>query len=133
MTSPTPGEIQDLLKRLQEENHPPEHVLEAGELLASSLAPPDGFRMAVDFFSSRHARVRQLGLGMMRGLAARHEAARGFLEGTQDAAKLLGASAPVAAGGGGAAEKKPDYSAIGEVIKAWLRESKAKGQGSTRR
>ena len=57
--------------------------------------------------------VRTLAMSMMEALAPTHDAARGFVAGAKDAARLL------------VAEIKPDvpdYSAIGEVIKMWMRE-----------
>jgi hypothetical protein len=45
------------------------------------------------------------------------EAARGFMLGARDASRLLGREGPAKPAG-------PDYSVIGEVIKAWLRQSR---------
>jgi hypothetical protein len=55
----------------------------------------------------------------MEALAPNLDAARGFLSGARDAARLLGDEPERKAQG-------PDYTAIGEVIKVWLHESRNK-------
>jgi hypothetical protein len=110
---PAHQEIEELVRRLESCGYPLEHIREAGEILASVQAPALTYKMALGFWESAHPQVRILGMTMMEALAPQHDAARGFVAGAKDAARLL------------AAESKPDvpdYSAIGAVIKMWMRE-----------
>lgn len=118
---PAKQEIEELVRRLQIGSFRLADIREAGEILASTHTSAEAYQMGLDFAMSDHEQVRTLGLCIMEALSATSEAARGFLSGARDAARLLG-------GGPRPAEpaKQPDYSAIGEVIKVWLRESRDK-------
>jgi hypothetical protein len=69
--------------------------------------------MALGFWESRHGQDRTMAISMMQALAPAHEGARGFVAGAKDTAGLLVDEAKPGV---------PDYSAIGEVIKMWMRE-----------
>jgi hypothetical protein len=120
---PAREEIEELVRRLQTGNFPLVHIREAGEILASVHTPAEAYQLGLDFAMSTHEQVRTLGLVIMEALAPKLEAAKGFLAGARDAARLLSqepeARKPAA----------PDYSAIGEVIKVWLRESRGRRRG----
>ena len=125
MNQPSRQDIEELVRRLQNGNYPLSDIREAADILVGVQPNGEGYRMALEFATSLHEQVRLLGLCMMEKLAPHIEGARGFLAGAKDAARLLG-------GAGGAAPGKqgtPDYSAIGEVIKIWLRESRERGGG----
>lgn len=110
---PAQQEIDELVRRLESGKYPLDHIREAGEILASVQSASVTYRMALGFWESPNAQVRTLAMSMMEALAPIHDAARGFVAGAKDAARLL------------VAESKPDvpdYSAIGEVIKMWMRE-----------
>jgi hypothetical protein len=110
---PAQHDIDELVRRLESGKYPADHIREAGEILASVQEASVTYRMALGFWESSNPQVRTLAMSMMEALAPQHEAARGFLAGAKDAARLL------------TAEMKPnvpDYSAIGEVIKMWMRE-----------
>lgn len=123
MSQPTKQDIDELLRRLQTGSYSVPDIREAADILFSVQAPPLAYQMALDFATSLHEQVRILGLCMMEKLAPHLDAARGFLAGAKDAAKLVESKATDASG-----KPVPDYSAIGEVIKVWLRESR-KGRG----
>lgn len=110
---PARQEIEELVRRLESGKYPAAHIREAGEILASVQAPSVTYDMALGFWASPNAQVRALGMGMMEALAPQHEGARGFIAGTREAAKLLARELN---------PDVPDYSAIGEVIKIWMRE-----------
>lgn len=110
---PAPQEIQELVRRLETGQYPLDHIREAGEILASVQSPAVTYKMALGFWESTNLQVRTLGMSMMEALAPRHEAARGFVAGAKDTAGLLAQEN---------APSVPDYSAIGEVIKIWMRE-----------
>lgn len=116
---PARQEIDELVRRLQTGRFPLSDIREAGEILASVHTPAEAYQLGLDFAMSDHEQVRTLGLVIMEVLAPNLDAARGFLSGARDAARLLGT---------GPEPKKavPDYSAIGEVIKVWLQESRNK-------
>jgi hypothetical protein len=115
---PARQEIDELVRRLRSSPFHLSDIREAGEILATTLDIPEAYGLGLDFATSDNEQVRTLGLCIMEALAPKHDAARGFLSGARDAARLLGS-------GSQAEEKKgPDYSAIGEVIKVWLRESR---------
>jgi hypothetical protein len=116
MSKPTREEIDELVRRLQTGAYSHSDIKEAAEILFSVSNQVEAYQMALDFVTSLHEQVRMLGLCMMQKLAPSLESARGFLAGAQDAAKLL---APPASG-----PPVPDYSAIGEVLKVWLRDSR---------
>lgn len=118
MTGPAQQDIRELVRRLETDHYPVADIREAGELLASALARDEAYRMALGFWESEHGQVRALGLCMMRSLAPDHEGARGFVAGAQGARVLL-EEKPAA----------PDYSAIGEVIKHWMREYRRQRKG----
>lgn len=118
---PARQEIDELVRRLQSGPFPLADIREAGEILASVHTSAEAYQMGLDFAMSNHEQVRTLGLCIMDALSATSEAARGFLSGARDAARLLGGKTEPAP-----AENKTDYSAIGEVIKIWLRESRNK-------
>jgi hypothetical protein len=111
MTGPALQDIQELVRRLETTAYPVADIREAGELLAAAQPGDAAYRMALGFWESPHGQVRALGLSMMQSLAPAHEGARGFVAGARDAAGLLTPKPQV-----------PDYSAIGEVIKLWMRE-----------
>jgi hypothetical protein len=111
MTEPTQRDIRELVRRLETDAYSVNDIREAGELLAAGMAPEEAYRLALEFWESAHGQVRTLGLCMMRALAPAHAGARGFMAGAQHALAALEAK-PAA----------PDYSAIGEVIKLWMRE-----------
>lgn len=115
---PARQEIDELVRRLRSSSFPLRDIREAGEILAQTLEIPEAYALGLDFATADNEQVRTLGLCIMEGLAPKHDAARGFLSGARDAARLLG-TGPQAE-----AKKAPDYSAIGEVIKVWLRESR---------
>ena len=120
---PAREEIDELVRRLQTGSFPLVHIREAGEILASVHTPAEAYQLGLEFAMSEHEQVRTLGLVIMEALAPKLEAAKGFLAGARDAARLLSrgpdAQKPAA----------PDYSAIGEVIKVWLRESRSRRRG----
>lgn len=111
MTEPARQDIQELVRRLETASYSAAEIREAGELLASALDRDEAYRMALGFWDSEHGQVRALGLCMMRVLAPAHEGASGFVAGAKHAPGIAG-SEPSA----------PDYSAIGEVIKHWMRQ-----------
>lgn len=114
---PARHEIDELVRRLREGRFDLADIREAGELLASVHTPAENYQLALDLCMSDHDQVRTLGLVIMETLAPTMEAARGFMLGARDASRLLGREAPAKPAG-------PDYSVIGEVIKAWLRQSR---------
>lgn len=120
---PTRHEIEELVRRLQSGDFPLRDIREAGEILASVHTPMEAYQLGMDFAMSEHEQVRTLGLVIMEALAPNLEAAKGFLSGARDAARLL-RSEPEARKPAG-----PDYSAIGEVIKLWLRDSRKNRRG----
>ncbi len=114
---PARQEIDELVRRLQNSHFHLADIREAGEILASVHSQAEAYQLGLDFAMSDHEQVRTLGLVIMEELAPQLDAARGFLSGARDAARLLGREpAPRKAG--------PDYTAIGDVIKVWLRESR---------
>jgi hypothetical protein len=116
---PARKEIDELVRRLQEAPFPLTDIREAGEILVSVHTQAEAYQLGLDFAMSDHEQVRTLGLCIMEALAPGLDAARGFLSGARDAARLLGAAPERKAQG-------PDYAAIGEVIKVWLRDSRNK-------
>jgi hypothetical protein len=110
---PAQQDIDELVRRLESGRYPLEHIREAGEILASVQSASVAYKMALGFWEARNPQVRTLAMSMMEALAPSHEAARGFVAGAKDAAGLLAAQAK---------PDVPDYSAIGEVIKMWMRE-----------
>jgi hypothetical protein len=118
MTEPAQNDIRELIRRLENDRYSVPEIKEAGELLATGISRDEAYRMALGFWESEHSQVRTLGLCMMRALAPEHEGARGFVRGAQHALSQL--------------EEKPagpDYSAIGEVIKHWMREYRQQRKG----
>jgi hypothetical protein len=115
MAAPSRQEIDELVRRLQTDKYSLTDIREAAEILFSVQNQAEAYAMALDFATSLHEQVRILGLCMMEKLSPHLDVARGFLAGAQDAARLLEE---------GKAKAKPDYSAIGEVIKVWLRDYK---------
>jgi hypothetical protein len=110
---PAQHDIDELVRRLESGSYPAAHIREAGEILASVQSASVTYRMALGFWDSSNPQVRTLAMSMMEALAPTHDAARGFVAGAKDAARLL------------ASQQKPDvpdYSAIGQVIKMWMRE-----------
>lgn len=116
---PARQEIDELVRRLQTGHFPLSDIREAGEILVGVHTPAEAYQLGLDFAMSEHEQVRTLGLCIMDTLAPKLDAARGFLSGARDAARLLREEPPAKPAG-------PDYSAIGEVIKVWLRESRAR-------
>lgn len=116
---PARKEIDELVRRLQTGHFPLSDIREAAEILVGVHTPAEAYQLGLDFAMSDHEQVRTLGLSIMDSLAPNLDAARGFLSGARDAARLL-REEPAAKPAG------PDYSAIGEVIKVWLRESRAR-------
>jgi hypothetical protein len=114
---PARHEIDELVRRLRESRFALADIREAGELLASVHNAGENYQLALDFCMSDHEQVRTLGLVIMESLVPTMEAARGFMLGARDASRLLGREAPEKPAG-------PDYSVIGDVIKAWLRQSR---------
>jgi hypothetical protein len=117
MTRPTQEEIRELVRRLEADRYSVADIREAGELLAASLPAGEAYELALQFWDSEIGQVRTLGLCIMRVLSPAHEGARGFVAGAR-AAELP--AEPAAA---------PDYSAIGEVIKVWMREHRRRQGG----
>lgn len=118
---PPRQDIEELVRRLESGPFPLEDIREAGQILVSVQAHPISYGMALEFWESTHAQVRILGMSMMEALAPHLEGARGFVAGARDAAARLATEGR---------PNVPDYSAIGEVIKMWMRESR---QGKNRR
>ncbi|HLP43405.1 MAG TPA: hypothetical protein VK465_18020 [Fibrobacteria bacterium] len=119
---PARQEIDELVRRLRSSHFHLADIREAGEILASVHTPAEAYQLALDFAMSDHEQVRTLGLVIMEDIAPRLDAARGFLSGARDAARLLVREEPKPPG--------PDYTVIGEVIKVWLRDSREKrGRG----
>lgn len=124
---PSKQDIAELIRRLESSPFPTPHIREAGELLVGAQDHAASYKMAVEFSDSKFAQVRTLGLAMMEAIAPHHEAAKGFMAGARDAAKLLenGRMTP-----GDAKSNQPDYAAIGDVIKMMLRQDREnKGRG----
>ena len=111
MTDSARQDIHELVRRLETGRYSRAEIREAGELLASAMPGDEIFRMALGFWESGHEQVRALGLHMMEAIAPDHVGARGFLAGAKHA------PAPAAV-----KPDAPDYSAIGEVIRLWMRE-----------
>lgn len=118
---PARQDIDELVRRLKETPYPSADIREAGQILVGLQPHPLSYKMALEFSDSKSTQVRLLGLTMMEAIAPHFEAAKGFLAGAKDAAKLLenGRMTPIAD-----KPNPPDYSAIGEVIKMWLRQSR---------
>ncbi len=118
---PTKQDIEELVRRLETGAYPLVHIQEAGHLLVSAQPHAASYKLALEFAGAKSGQVRSLGLAMMEALAPHSDSAKGFLAGARDAAALLESGRlPVS-------ETKPsvpDYSAIGEVIKMWLRDSR---------
>ncbi|MDQ3002393.1 MAG: hypothetical protein M3Y08_14170 [Fibrobacterota bacterium] len=110
---PAQQEIEELVRRLESGKYPASDIREAGEILASVQSASATYSMALGFWESSNAQVRTLGMSMMEAIASIHEAARGFVAGARDAARLLANETK---------SNTPDFSAIGEVIKMWMRE-----------
>src|SRR4051812_39511300 len=117
---PPKQDIEELVRRLETQNYPVVHIREAGQILVSLHHKNQAYPMALEFAASPHRQVRMLGMTMMEALAPDSEAAKGYLAGIRDAEKLLGKPNELAV-----TDKPPvpDYSAIGEVIKVWMREA----------
>jgi len=127
---PAKQDIEELVRRLESSPYPLADIREAGQILAGAQSHSLTYKMALEFSGSKFAQVRALGLAMMEAVAPQSDAAKGFLAGAKDASKLVeaGQMAPLADKPVG-----PDYSAIGEVIKMWLRQSREnRGRGSRR-
>src|SRR5690606_33652181 len=118
---PPRQDIDELIRRLEAGPFPLDDIREAGQILVSVQAHSASYDMALEFWESRNAQVRTLAMSMMEALAPHLDGARGFVAGAKDAAARLAAEGRPAV---------PDYSAIGEVIKMWMRESR---QGRSRR
>ena len=117
MTGPAPQDISELVRRLETDQYALGDIREAGELLCSALPRDETYRLALGFWESAHGQVRALGLFMMQAMAPEHEGARGFVAGAKHATGLP------------EDKKAPDYSAIGEVIKLWMREHRRQKKG----
>lgn len=120
MTEPAQHEIAELVRRLENSPYPISDIREAGELLAQAFPRDAAYRMALEYWDSNNGQVRTLGLAMMQAIAPAHEGARGFVAGAKGAGNLPGEAAQ---------SGKPDYSAIGEVIKHWMREHRRQRNG----
>jgi hypothetical protein len=118
VTAPSKEEINELLRRLQTGSYSLPDIREAADILFSTMNNVEAYQFALDFSTSLHEQVRILGLCMMEKLSPHLESARGFLAGAQDAVKLL------QSGSNSSKPAVPDYSAIGEVLKVWLRDSR---------
>lgn len=118
MTAPAQQEILELVRRLEADRYSVADIREAGELLAAAMPHDEAYRMALGFWESEHGQVRTLGLCMMQVLGPSHEGARGFVAGAKHALGQLEEKSNV-----------PDYSAIGEVIKLWMREYRRQRKG----
>jgi hypothetical protein len=118
MTGPSQQDIRELVRRLENDRYALGDIREAGDLLGSALPRDEAYRLALGFWDSAHGQVRALGLFVMQALAPDHEGARGFVAGAKHASGLPEEKAA------------PDYSAIGEVIKHWMREYRRQKQGS---
>lgn len=114
---PARQDIEELVRRLESGTYPAAHIREAGQILVSAQQPASSYRMALGFWESPNNQVRALAMAMMEALAPDHDGARGFVAGSKDAARSLAAESGV-----------PDYSAIGQVIKMWMRESRMKSK-----
>src|SRR3954464_11942924 len=117
MTGASHQDILELVRRLETDHYALGDIREAGELLSSALPRDETYRLALGFWESVHGQVRALGLFMMQNLAPEHEGASGFVAGAKHAAGLP------------EEKKAPDYSAIGEVIKHWMREYRNQKKG----
>ena len=117
MTGAAHQDISELVRRLETNQYALSDIREAGELLSSALAREETYKLALGFWESAHGQVRALGLFMMQNLAPQHEGARGFVAGAKHATGLP------------EEKKTPDYSAIGEVIKHWMREHRQQKKG----
>ena len=122
MTEPALQDIAELVRRLESGPYPIADIREAGELLAQALPRDSVYRMALGYWESANGQVRTLGLSMMQAIAPAHDGARGFVAGAKDTAGLLSTA--------GVKPGAPDYSAIGEVIKMWMREHRAQRKNS---
>ncbi len=122
-------DIEELVRRLESSPFSSSDIREAGQLLVGAQAHSQSYRMAVTFTDSKFPQVRMLGLAMIEALAPYFEPAKGFLAGAKDAAKVLeNGNMPMVE----AKPNAPDYSAIGEVIKMWLRQSRQNLKGGSR-
>ena len=110
---PAQQEIDELVRRLETTTYSAADIREAGEILAMAQSAPTTYTMALGFWESPNPQVRALSVSMMEAVAPQHEAARGFLAGAKDTAKLLADAVK---------PNVPDYSALGEVIKLWMRQ-----------
>jgi hypothetical protein len=117
MTGVSQQDIRELVRRLETDRYALGDIREAGELLGSALARDEAYRLGLEFWESAHGQVRALGLFIMQALAPDHEGARGFVAGAKHASGLP------------EEKKAPDYSAIGEVIKHWMREYRNQRKG----
>lgn len=120
MSQPAQSEIAELVRRLENSPYPIADIREAGELLAGAFPRDAAYRMALGYWDSGNGQVRALGLAMMQAIAPDHDGARGFVAGAKGAGGLPDDSGKPA---------KPDYSAIGEVIKLWMREHRKQRNG----
>jgi hypothetical protein len=120
VAGPDQRDIDELVRRLQDGKYPLVHIKEAAEVLAAAMPPEAGYQLALDYTISDHEQVRILGMSMMKALAPKLDAAKGFMAGARDAARLLEERAEEE----NRKSAVPDYSAIGEVIKVWLRQSR---------
>jgi hypothetical protein len=118
MSSASHQDIRELVRRLETDQYSLSDIREAGELLCSALPRGETYPLALGFWDSAHGQVRALGLFMMQIMAPEHEGARGFVAGAKHAAGLP------------EEKKAPDYSAIGEVIKLWMREHRLQKKGA---
>ena len=119
MTEPAQNEIAELVRRLENSPYPIADIREAGELLAGAFPREATYRMALGYWESQNGQVRVLGLAMMQAISPSHEGARGFVAGAKGAGNLPTETK----------SDKPDYSAIGEVIKHWMREHRRQRNG----
>ncbi len=120
-SAPAKQEIEELIRRLESASFSAENIKEAGQLLSEVQSEEISYGMALGFTDSKFSQVRLLGLAMLESIAPKYPAAKGFLIGSQDAAKVLknGNLPPPAKD-----PNKPDYSGLAEAIKLMLREDR---------
>jgi hypothetical protein len=127
---PPKQDIEELVRRLESSNYSTSDIREAGQILSKAQPPAASYKMAFEFSDSEFQQVRFLGMAMMEAIAPHFDIAKGFVAGAKDAVKLIenGRMTPTETD-----PNKPNYAAIGDVMKMWLRQSREnKAKGSRR-
>ncbi len=120
-SAPAKQEIDELIRRLESAPFSADNIKEAGQLLTEVQSAEISYAMAIGYVESKFSQVRLLGMAILESIAPKYPAAKGFLIGSQDAAKILnkGILVPLSKD-----PNKPDYTGLAEAIKMMLRQDR---------